>query len=930
MATTNRNPKLLLTAGLCCGIMLAALSCVRAPQQLAPAPSVSSPAPEVLDTPHLIGLRSAHHDKNGALLVAVEDTVSPATPIKPMMPRMSQTHFLLPPDYRIEPVLTEPVIKEPAAIAFDGNGRMFVLELRTYMQDIDASAELEPLSRISMHEDLDNDGVYETNHVFVDSLIFPRFVMPFGKNSVLSMESNEDDVFLFTDTDGDGQADEKTLFTTNYGKSGNVEHQQSFLYWGMDNWLYSTYNNFRIRWTPNGILKESTGSNRAQWGVTQDNEGKIWFQGGASGLPSYFQFPVVYGNFDIDAPYADGFKVPYGVAGVGDYQPGPVASREDGTLNQVTGSAGNDIVRGHRMPSDLAGHYLYGEPVGRIVRRVEPVNTEGLTQLHNYYQADSSEFIRSTDPLFRPVDIATAPDGSIYIVDMYRGIIQQGNWVQDGTFLRAKVKQYELDQAFGHGRIWRVTHKGTPRDETRPQMHSETPAQWVQHLAHPNGMWRDAAQQLLVLSQDKSVVPALEKMVADRSNPYARYHAMWTLEGLGALDTDLVHTLLHDASPGMQIQALRASETLYKKGDLSFAATYENLASDSNADVAIQAMLTLKVLDPPNKTTAIEQGMAANAAAGVQFVGDKILNPPSFGRNRGPQLTAVEQQRLKDGAEIFNDLCVQCHGNNGIGMEVGNGQFMAPPLANSARVQGHEDYVVKTLLRGLSGPIEGKEYPGGIMLGMPEQTDEWVAAVASYIRTNLSNEADMVTPETVASVRAATAAQATPYAFEELIASVPAPLKFDRKAWKVSASHTADTRVGGTASPIGALSFEGWSTGAPQVPGMWFQIEMPEPVSLAQIQFVSPSQWRGRGSDAPPPLQTYPRMYSVQTSLDGETWSEPVAEGAGDHSDVTIAFAPAKARFVRITQHAAADEAPWSMRELKLYGVQLTSQLQNE
>src|SRR5690606_23356508 len=188
---------------------------------------------------------------------------------------------VLQPGYRIDPVLTEPTILEPAAIAFDGNGRMFVLELRTYMQDADATGELEPGNRISLHEDTDNDGVYDQHSVFVDGLVFPRFVMPFGANSILTMESNEDEVYRFTDTDGDGVADERELFTTNFGRSGNVEHQQAFLYWGMDNWMYSTYNAFRIRWTPGGVIREPTGPNGSQWGVTQDNGGKIWFQGGA-------------------------------------------------------------------------------------------------------------------------------------------------------------------------------------------------------------------------------------------------------------------------------------------------------------------------------------------------------------------------------------------------------------------------------------------------------------------------------------------------------------------------------------------------------------------------------------------------------------------------------------------------------------------------
>ena len=224
------------------------------------------------------------------ITIAPEDTVSEQPPVRPLTVEQEQALLLVPPGYRITPVLTDPVIKEPAAIAFDGNGRMFVLELRTYMQDIDATDELTPAGRISMHEDADNDGVYDTHHVFVDSLIFPRFVMPFGPNSILTMESNVDEVYRYTDTDGDGRADHKELFTSNYGKPGNVEHQQAFLYTGMDNWMYSTYNTFRIRWTPEGILREPTGYNHSQWGVTQDDDGKIWFQGGAQ-WPSRI-FPV--------------------------------------------------------------------------------------------------------------------------------------------------------------------------------------------------------------------------------------------------------------------------------------------------------------------------------------------------------------------------------------------------------------------------------------------------------------------------------------------------------------------------------------------------------------------------------------------------------------------------------------------------------------
>ncbi len=211
--------------------------------------------------------------------------LSPKDPVTGVSPAEEQKRFLLQPGYRIEPVLTEPDIEEPMQIAFDGNGRMFVLEIRGYMQDADATGELAPAGLISVHEDVNNDGVYEKHGVFVDKLVFPRFVTPFGANAILTMESNTDEVWKYTDTNGDSVADKKELFTASFGRAGNVEHQQSSLFWGMDNWLYSTYNAFRVRATPAGVLREPTAANNAQWGITQDNEGKVWFQGARAGSP---------------------------------------------------------------------------------------------------------------------------------------------------------------------------------------------------------------------------------------------------------------------------------------------------------------------------------------------------------------------------------------------------------------------------------------------------------------------------------------------------------------------------------------------------------------------------------------------------------------------------------------------------------------------
>lgn len=860
--------------------------------------------------------------------------LEPKAPIKPLSPADEAKQFLLPPGYHIEPVLTEPAIQQPGAISFDGNGRMYVLELRSYMLTADSKDELEPTSRISRWEDKNNDGVYETGTTFVDKLIFPRFVLPYGKDCILTMESDADNVYKYTDTNGDGKADKKELFTTKYGRSGNVEHQQAFMYYGMDNWLYSTVNAFRVRETPNGIIREKTGFNRAQWGITHDDDGKLWFQGGASGLPSYFQFPIQYGNFEVPNEFAKGFDVPWGAAvKIADMQGGMDEIRQpDGSLNRVTGSAGNDVYRGDRLPEALRGQYFYGEPVARIVRQINPVVTEGLTTLHNVFQDQQSEFIRSTDPLFRPVDMTTAPDGTMYITDMYHGIIQEGQWTQKGTYLRTKIEQYQLDKVVGLGRIWRITYDGKERDKKQPRMYAEPSAQLVKHLEHPNGWWRDAAQQVLVLRKDLSVVPALEKMVLTSKNQLARTHALWTLEGLGALKTGTAQKLMADANPRLRVQALRAGETLYKAGDKSLEADYRKALTDPSADVTVQAMLSAKFLKLPELEASIKNTLAINKAAGVKLVGEQILTPPkprNMGPFGGPSLTSEQQAVVDRGAVIYNELCSQCHGNNGMGTPAGNGKLLAPALAGSARMQAHPEYAVRVVLHGMEGAIDGKTYAGNMMASMKEQSDEWVSDVISYIRNGLSNDASLITPQQVATIRAKTAGQKGIYQFDKLTKMVPREIPV-KEGCVVTASHTASTRIGGNVSPMSAFTYEGWTTGLKQAKGMWYQIEFPKEIAVAEVHFNAPQMaqrgWTSnakRPTERPPSVQTYPRTYAVETSLDGKTWQEVIASQKGAAGENIVSLNAPKAKYLRLklNEGLETDDIPWSMRQLKVFGM---------
>ena len=128
-----------------------------------------------------------------------------------------------------------------------------------------------------------------------------------------------------------------------------------------------------------------------------------------------------------------------------------------------------------------------------------------------------------------------------------------------------------------------------PLNLTQPKMYDETPAQLVAHLTDPNGWWRDNAQRILVLKQDKSVVPTLKTMAQSSSNQLARIHALWTLEGLGSADPALLRELMKSPDAQIRQQAIRASETLYKGGDRSFAADWKALAKDTDTDVATSA-----------------------------------------------------------------------------------------------------------------------------------------------------------------------------------------------------------------------------------------------------------------------------------------------------------------------------------------------------
>ena len=217
------------------------------------------------------------------------------------------------------------------------------------------------------------------------------------------------------------------------------------------------------------------------------------------------------------------------------------------------------VYRGDRLPADLYGNVFVAEPAANVVSRL--IVTDDGTTLRARKAYERGEFLASTDERFRPVNLSNAPDGTLYVVDMYRGIIQHRAYITD--YLRDHIVARKLEQPIGLGRIYRVVHDTTRRDAT-PALAAQSPAQLVAALSHPNGWWRDTAQRLLVergarVASDRRCRRPRQR----RSAPVTartRLHALWTLDGIDRITPATVTKALADASRDVRASAIRIAE----------------------------------------------------------------------------------------------------------------------------------------------------------------------------------------------------------------------------------------------------------------------------------------------------------------------------------------------------------------------------------
>ena len=493
-------------------------------------------------------------------------------PAPPLTVEEALKTFKIQPGFHLEVVASDPLIHDPIAIAFDPDGRIYVVEYRGYMPNAEGTGEDQPVGCIALLEDTDGDGRMDKRTDFLDNLVMPRAIN-LSNGGVIVSEPPK--LWFCRDKKGEGKCTVKIPVATDFGSQASPEHTANGLMNGIDNWIYNANFPGRFRWKDRLTLGRDMTSQKGQWGITQDDWGRLYFNSNsnllfADFLPSHYFFRNPYFNL----PGKEMNAVGVGVEIVKDLtvfssrvNPGvnrgyqAKTLRADGHLDRVTATCGAGVYRGDNFGPEFKNNVFIPEPSANLIKR-EIISENGV-KLTGKSAYDKEEFLTSTDERFRPVNVYTGPDGCLYIVDLYRGILQHKIYLT--TYLKKQSIERQLDKFNGMGHIYRVVADGK-KPGPKPQMTKETSEDLVKHLNHPNGWWRDTAQRLLVESKDDSAIPSLRKMAAssEPETSMGRLHALWTLEGIGGVDVPTIQAALTDPRPKLQAHAIRVSEVLLK------------------------------------------------------------------------------------------------------------------------------------------------------------------------------------------------------------------------------------------------------------------------------------------------------------------------------------------------------------------------------
>ncbi len=540
--------------------------------------------------------------------------------------------FKLRPGFKIDLVAAEPLVRDPVAIDFDENGRMFVVEMPEYNQY--ANKDFKGHGAVKLLEDTDQDGRFDKSTVFLDKLNTPAAIACYGGGIFVGVVP---DILFCKDTDGDGKSDVQEKVFTGFARDHAGEAMLNSFRWGFDNrfHLSTSLAGGNVRKADQKDAKPVSARGRGfifdprtrtfeltsgggQHGMSMDDWGRkfvcsnsnpmqtLMYDGRYLARNPYLAAPNAAVSIAPGGKYTKVFRIsavePWRILRTRLRSKGLVRGSDEGgkPAGFFTGSTGVTVYRGDAWPAEYHGDLLVGEVASNMVHRakLEP-NGVGLTAR----QADQDvEFVASTDNWCRPVQLANAPDGNLYVIDMYRELIE------GAAFLPPEIlKHMDVASGMDRGRIYRVVRDDF-KQKPLPRLGKATTAELVALLEHPNGWHRDTASRLIYERQDASVVGLLRKLAVESKLAQGRMTALYSLQGLGALNVDDVLHALGDKHPRVREHALRLSEAFAATSPVVRAQLIELLA-DPDRNVRYQLAFSLGAFQTEARNAALAKLM---------------------------------------------------------------------------------------------------------------------------------------------------------------------------------------------------------------------------------------------------------------------------------------------------------------------------------
>lgn len=717
-----------------------------------------------------------------------------------LTPEESMQKMHLEEGFTVKLVAAEPLVTAPVALNFDERGRLWVVEMEDYMPDTVGTGEDQPIGKIVILSDKNGDGVMDDRKVFLDSLVLPRALCLVG-NGILVAESPN----LWYYPIQNDKPGKKVLVDQKYAEGGNVEHQPNGLLRGLDNWIYSAKSSKRYRLKDGHWLIEKTHF-RGQWGITEDDDGRLFYNTNSENLLGDFFSPGLGAGNEHQQGVAGFIKKIVGDNRVYPARPTPGVNRGyiqgvlDDSLRLVdfTAACAPVIYNGDLFDKDYYGNAFVAEPSANLVKRNILKDRGYVVEGKEAYV--KKEFLASEDERFRPVNLYVGSDGAMYIIDMYRGIIQHKTYLT--PYLKNEIKVRSLTQPLNCGRIYKIV----PQNKKEKSVAFTKDAnQLVTLLQSPNGVVRNKAQQLLIDGKYKQVAAALHNQLSSSNNTLTRIHSLWTLEGLGVLKPEDVLSFLQQTDWKLRMQGLTVLPSVLNKNNYhqffpelkkmiakndTLAAPYIGFLvqsiqlADPVAAKQIMVLLTKKfssnvyvadaiISNLYNKEAAFyKEALAINPDTSLALNKrlKKVLNDIAKSKNNSNTKSIAKE--YPKGVALFGSVCQTCHGKDGNGVA-----SLAPPLNNSEWVNGDKNKLIPIILFGLTGPVKvaGKVYKSPEINGdMPsigqnkEFSDNDIAQVLNFIRNSWANKGDKITASDVVNIRKKYKDRQNTFTMEEL------------------------------------------------------------------------------------------------------------------------------------------------------------------